>query len=111
MGLGEGRVHLCSSDPFQPAVPIGKVALWMQTKLFLTLCPGLRTQHTLKTENLEYLLILVFVKLDGLIRRIMLFLLLVQVIRHQLDQYLPTFILYLLVKKLSPQTNNFWDFK
>lgn len=64
----------------QPAVPIGKVALWMQTKLFLTLCPGLRTQHTLKTENLEYLLILVFVKLDGLIRRIMLFLLLVQVI-------------------------------
>ena len=37
--------------------------------------------------------------------------LLVQVIRHQLDQYLPTFILYLLVKKLSPQTNNFLDFK
>ena len=59
---------------------MSKVALWMRTKLFLTLCPGLRTQHTLKTENLEYLLILVFVKLDALIGRIMLFLLLVQAI-------------------------------
>lgn len=51
MGLGEG-VSTFAVQTLQPAVPIGKVALWMQTKLFLTLCPGLRTQHTFKTEEL-----------------------------------------------------------
>lgn len=73
-------VFIFALQTLQPPVSTGKVALWMRTKLFLTLCPGLRTLHTLKTENWEYLLILIFVKLDTLTGRIMIFLLLVQAI-------------------------------